>query len=108
MVSLGQKLKIQKGAKNDCTSKLELLCPKDQKEKTLYSKKESILKKAKIGHDANALYPLQNNRFRSKTKNTKNMPKIILQEHKTCSVQETAPNHTKYSRNQTILKTSHH
>ena len=35
------------------------------------------------------------------------MRKTILQEHRSCSVQKTAPKNTKYSRNETILKIGH-
>ena len=36
------------------------------------------------------------------------MSKFILQIIYSCSVQETAPKKTKYSRNETILKIGHH
>ena len=39
MVSLAQKFKTQKGAKNDCTTTLELLCAKNQSEKDLIFEK---------------------------------------------------------------------
>ena len=42
-----------------------------------------------------------------KIKNGKNMPKAILQEHWSCSVQKTVRKNTKYSRNETILKIGH-
>ena len=51
--------------------------------------------------------PLQNGQFRSKIKNAKNKRKTILQQHLSCSVQETAPKNTKYSRNESILKIGH-
>jgi len=35
------------------------------------------------------------------------MPKTILQDYKSCSVQKTARKNTKYSRNETILKIGH-
>ena len=48
--------KCQKGAKNNSASTLELSCAKNcSKKKTFYSKNESILKMAKIGHDAKAI-----------------------------------------------------
>ena len=48
--------KCPKGAKNDCTTTLELLCAKNRSKKnTLCSKNESILKMAKIGHDTMAI-----------------------------------------------------
>jgi len=53
------------------------------------------------------LKALQNGQFRSKIKNGKNMPKTILQDYKSCSVQKTARKNTKYSRNETILKIGH-
>ena len=53
------------------------------------------------------LYPLQNGEFGSKIKNTKNMPKTIVQEHQICSVQKPIRKNTKYSRNETILKIGH-
>ena len=51
--------------------------------------------------------PLQNGPFGSKIKNTKNMRKTILQDHKRCSVQKTALKNTKYSRKQTTMKIGH-
>jgi len=50
---------------------------------------------------------LKNGQFGAKIKNVKNMPKTILQEQYSCSVQKTARKNTKYSRNETILKTGH-
>ena len=50
------------------------------------------------------LKPLQNCHFGSKIKNANNMRKTILQEHRSCSMQKTAPKNTKYSREETILK----
>ena len=47
--------KCQKGAKNQCTSTLELLCAKNPPKNTYYSKNESILKMAKLGHDTKAI-----------------------------------------------------
>ena len=35
------------------------------------------------------------------------MRKMIVKEHCSCSVQKTTPKNTKYSRNETILKTGH-
>ena len=46
--------------------------------------------------------PLQNGQFGSKIKNAKNMRKTILQEHWSCSLQKSAQNNTKFSRNETI------
>ena len=40
--------KGQKGAKNDCTTTLELMCAKNRSKNTLHSKNRSILKMAKI------------------------------------------------------------
>ena len=53
------------------------------------------------------LQPLQNGQFGSKIKNAKNMRRLILQEHYSCSVQKTAPKNTNYSRNEAILKIGH-
>ena len=53
------------------------------------------------------LLPLQNGEFGSKYKNSKNMPKTLLQEHWSCFVQKTARKNTKYSKNETILKIGH-
>ena len=51
---------------------------------------------------------MENGEFASKIKTPKSMSKSILQIIYSCSVQKTAPKNTKYSRNQTILKISHH
>ena len=53
------------------------------------------------------LLPLQNGQFGSKIKNAKNMPKTILQQHQSCSVQKTAQKNTKCSRNETIFQIGH-
>ena len=50
---------------------------------------------------------MQNAQFGSKIRNDKNMPKTILQEHYSCSVQKTAGKNTKYWRNERILKIGH-
>ena len=52
--------------------------------------------------------PMQNPTFGSKIKIPKNMSKSILQIIQKFSVQKTAPKTTKYSRNEIILKISHH
>ena len=51
---------------------------------------------------------MQNPHFGSKIKIPKNMSKCILQIISSCSVQKTATKNTKYSRNERILKISHH
>ena len=51
---------------------------------------------------------MQNPHFGSKTKIPKNMSTSILQIIYSCSVQKTASQNTKYSRNETILKIAHH
>ena len=51
---------------------------------------------------------MQNPHFESKIKIPKNMSKSILQIIYSCSVQKTAPQNPKYSRNETILKIAHH
>ena len=51
---------------------------------------------------------MQNPDVDSKFKFPKNMSKSILQIIYSCSVQKTAPKNTKYSRNESILKVSHH
>ena len=51
---------------------------------------------------------MQNPHFGWKIKIQNNMSKSILQIIKNCSVQKTAPKNTKYSRNESILKISHH
>ena len=66
---------------------------------TFYSKNESILKMAKIGHDAK-----QNDQFGSKIKNAKKVQKTILLAHWSCCVQKTAPKKTLYWKNESILK----
>ena len=53
------------------------------------------------------LQPFQNGKFRWKIKNAKNMRETILQGYKSCSVQKTAQQNTKYSRNETTLKIGH-
>ena len=47
--------KCQKGAKNDCTSRLDLLCAKNRSKKQVIFEKKRILKMAKVGHDAKAI-----------------------------------------------------
>ena len=74
-----------------------------------YSRNETILK---TGHLAKAIAHVKAIglaiwSLSVKIKNTKNMRKTILQEHKSCSVEKTARKNTKYSRNETILKISH-
>ena len=54
------------------------------------------------------LQPLQKPHFGSKIKIPKNMSKSILQIICSCSVQKTASKNTNYSRNETILKITHH
>ena len=51
---------------------------------------------------------MQNPHFGSKLKIPKNMSKSILQITSSCSKQKTAPKNTKYLRNESILKISHH
>ena len=51
---------------------------------------------------------MQNPHFGSKIKIPKNMLTSILQIIYSCFVQKTAPKNTKYSRNESILKTGHH
>ena len=51
---------------------------------------------------------MQNPHFGSKIKIPKDMSKSILQIIYSFSVQTTAPKNTKYSRNESILKISHH
>ena len=51
---------------------------------------------------------MQNPHFGSKIKIPKKMLQSILQIIYSCSVQQTAPKNTKYWRNETILKISHH
>ena len=51
---------------------------------------------------------MQNPHFGSKIKIPKNLPKSILQIVKTSCVQKAARKNTKYSRNETILKITHH
>ena len=51
---------------------------------------------------------MQNPHFGSKIKIPKNMSKLIVQIIWSCSVPETAPKNTKYSRNESILKIGHH
>ena len=53
------------------------------------------------------LQPLQNGQFGSEVKNVKNMRKIFIKEHLSCSVKKTARNNKKYSRNERILKMGH-
>ena len=51
---------------------------------------------------------MQNSHFGSKTKIPKNMSKTILESIWSCCVQKSAPKNTKYSKNETTLKISHH
>ena len=52
MLSLGQKLKIQKDAKNYSTRTLQSVCAKTTGKNIIYSENETILK---IGHLAKAI-----------------------------------------------------
>ena len=81
MVSLGQKFKMLRNAKNHSTKRLELFCRKSERKNTQYSRNEKILK---IGRLAKAIaHPkaiaLQNRHFGSKLKNPKNRRKTILE-----------------------------
>ena len=51
---------------------------------------------------------MQNPHFGSKIKIPKNMLKSILQIIYSCSLQKTAPENTKYSRNESIFKIGDH
>ena len=51
---------------------------------------------------------MQNPHFGSKIKIPKNISKSILKNIYSCFVKKTALKNTKYSRNETILKTGHH
>ena len=51
---------------------------------------------------------MQNPHFVSKIKIPRNLSKSILQIIYSCSVQKTAPKNTKDSKNETILRISHH
>ena len=51
---------------------------------------------------------MQNPHFGSKIKIPKKMSKSFLHIISSCSLQKTAPKNTKYSRNNSILKTGHH
>ena len=73
-----------------------------------YSRNETTLK---IDHLAKAIahakgIAFAKCQFGSKIENAKKMRKTILGEHYSCSVQNTTPKNTKYSRNKTILKIS--
>ena len=50
---------------------------------------------------------MQNRQFGSKNFFSKNMPKMNLQEHLSCSVEKNARKNGQYSRNETILKIDH-
>ena len=101
----GSKIKIPK---NLSKSILQIIpscsVQKTAPKNTKYSRNESILK---IGHHAKAIAHAKSH-FGSKIKIQKNMSKSILQIIPSCSVQETAPKNTKYSRNESILKIGHH
>ena len=51
---------------------------------------------------------MQNPNFGSKIKIPKNMSKSILQLIYSCSLQKTAPENTKYSKNESTFKIGHH
>ena len=51
---------------------------------------------------------MQNPQFGSKIKILKNMSKSIVKIIYSCHVEKTAPQNSKYSRNETILKIGHH
>ena len=77
---------------------------KTARKNTKYSRKETILK---IGHHAKATAHAKSSLW-VKIRILKNMLKSILQIISKFSVKKTAQKNTKYSRNETILKISHH
>ena len=82
---------------------------KRAREKTKYSRNETILK---IGHLAKGIAHAEAIAFAkwlvgSKVKNVKNTRKSTLQEYWSYSVGKSARKNTKYSRNETILKIGH-
>ena len=101
----GSKIKIPK---NMLKSILQIIytcsVQKTAAKNTKYSTNDTILK---IGHYAKAIAHASPP-FASKFKIPKNMSKSILKVIYSGSVQKTALQNTKYSRNDTILKIDHH
>ena len=112
MVSLGQKLKMPKTCEKPFHKNMSFCVQKTARKKIKYWRNETILKigllaKAIAHAKAIAISKWSDGQFVSKIKNAKNMRKIILQEHNSCSEQKTARKNIKYWRNETILKIGH-
>ena len=101
----GSKIKIPKNMSKSIlqiiySCSLQKTAPKNTK----YSRNESIFK---IGyHSCKGSSPCKILTLAQKLKFQKNMSKSILQIIYSCSLQKPAPKNTKYSRNESILKTA--
>ena len=101
----GSKIKIPKNKSKSIlliiySCSLQKTAPKNTK----YSRYETIFK---IGHHAKAIAHAKSSLW-LKIKIPKNMSKAILQIIYNCSLQNTAPKNTKYSRNESIFKIGDH
>ena len=100
----GSKLKkAKKHEKNDSTTTLYLVCAKNRSKKhQMFKKRDQFENRpsCKKGYSPCKGYSLcKIGHFGSKIKNAKNLRKTIPQQHYSWSVQKTAPENTKCSRN---------
>ena len=100
MVSLGQKLKMQKTCEKPFYKKIRVVLQERRAKNTQDSRNEKILK---IGHLAKAIaHPkaiaLQNGQFGSKIKNAKNRRKATLQKDQSFSIGKPSKKHPRIER----------
>ena len=100
-----KKLKFKKTCQNPFYKSFRVVLGKKPLQKTQNIREMRPFWKSPI---MQRLQPLQNRHFGSKNRIPKNMSKTILQIISSCSTQKTASKNTKYSRNETILKITHH
>ena len=99
----GSNRKIAKNMqKNDSTRILELFYAKNRLAKAANVKKKRHF--SKLAKLATMQRPLHNGHFGAKTKIARDISKTTLHAHYSCSVQETAPEKSLYSKNETSLK----
>ena len=96
ILTLGQKLKLQKTCQNLFYKSFRVVLRKNPLKKTPNIREIRPFLKSAI---LQRLQHMQNSHFGSKIKILKNMSRSILQIIYSCSVQKTAPKNTKYSRN---------
>ena len=105
ILTLGQKLKSQKTCQNPLYELFTVgLCKKPREKRSNIPEMRHFFKSTIMQR----LYPMQNPHFGSKIKISKQLSKSILQIIYSWSVQKTAREKTKYSRNESILKIGHH